>query len=51
MYIDGLRPFGVMVKMFTNSLGDQGSILCRVIPKTQRKWYLMSPCLTLSNIR
>ena len=37
-------------RVFTNGLGDWGSIPRRVIPKTQ-KWYLMPPCLTLSIIR
>ena len=41
---------GMMVRVFANGVGDLGSIPCRVIPKTQ-KWYLMPPCLTLSNIR
>ena len=36
--------------MFANGPADLGSILGRVIPKTQ-KWYLMPPCLTLSIIR
>ena len=36
--------------MFANGLGDRGSIPGRVIPKTL-KWYLISPCLTLINIR
>ena len=30
--------------------GDQGSILGRVTPETQ-KWYLITPCLTLRIIR
>ena len=41
---------GIIVRVFANGLGDLGSIPGRVIPKTQ-KWYLMAPCLTLSNIR
>ena len=41
---------GIMVKVFANSPRDLGSILGRVIPKTQ-KWYLMLPCLTLSIMR
>ena len=40
-----------MGRVFTNGLGDLGSIPSRVIPKTQKKWYLMPPCLTLSIIR
>ena len=37
-----------MGRVFTNGLGDQGSISGQVILK---KWYLMPPCLTLSIIR
>ena len=37
-------------KVFTNGLGDWGSIPGRDIPKTH-KWYLMPPCLALSIIR
>ncbi len=40
----------LVVSVFANGPGDLGSIPGRVIPKTQ-KWYLMPPCLTLSNIR
>ena len=40
----------LMVRVFVNGLGEQGSIPGRVIPKAQ-KWYLMPPCLTLSIIR
>ena len=36
--------------VFANSPGDRDSIPDQVIPKT-KKWYLMSPCLTLSIIR
>ena len=39
-----------MVRVFLNVPGDLGSIPCRVISKTQ-KWFLMTPCLTLSIIR
>ena len=39
-----------MVRVLFNSLGDWGSILGRVISKTQ-KWYLMPACLTLCIIR
>ena len=42
---------GLAVRVFANRPGDLGSIPGRVIPKTQKKWYLMPPCLTLSNIR
>ena len=45
-----LTDIGMIVRVFTNGQGDLGSIPGRVIPKTQ-KWYLMSPCLTLSIIR
>ena len=41
---------GMMVRMFAVSPGDLCSFPSRVIPKTQ-KWYVMPPCLTLSNIR
>ena len=41
---------GIMVWVLTNGLWDQGSFPGLVIPKTQ-KWYLISPCLTLSIIR
>ena len=40
----------LMSRVFTNGPGDLGSILGRLIPKTQ-KWYLIPPCLTLSIIR
>ena len=46
-----------MVKVFTNGLGDWGSIPGQVIPKTQKKKkkkkkrYLMLHCLTFSIIR
>ena len=49
MYIY-VQDIGIMVSVFANGPGDQGSIPYRVIPKTQ-KWYLMTPCLTLSFIR
>ena len=42
---------GIIVRVFANGPGDLGSILGRVIPKTQKKWYLIPPCLTLSIIR
>ena len=44
------RSIGLVVTVFVERPGDQGSIPRRVIPKTQ-KWYLISPCLTLSIIR
>ena len=40
---------GLAVRVLANGSGDLGSILGRVIPKTQ-KWYLIPPCLTLSII-
>ena len=40
-----------MVGVFAKGPGNGGSIPGRVIPKTQKKWYLMLPCLTLSIIR
>ena len=39
-----------MVREIANGPGGRGSILGRVIPKTQKS-YLMSPCLTLSILR
>ena len=41
---------GLAGKVFANGPGNGGSIPGLVIPKT-KKWYLMSPCLTLSIIR
>ena len=40
-----------MGRGFVNGLGDLGSIPGHIIPKTKKKWYLIPPCLTLSNIR
>ena len=40
----------MIIRVFTNGSGHLGSILDRVIPKTQ-KWYLMPPCLSLSIMR
>ena len=40
----------MMVRVFANGPTDRGSIPDRVIPKL-KKWYLMPPCLTLSNIK
>ena len=40
----------ICIQLFACGLGDLGSILRRVIPKTL-KWYLIPLCLTLSNIR
>ena len=37
-------------RVFTNGLGDRVSIPGWVIPKTQKRWYLMPPCLKLSII-
>ena len=39
-----------MSRVFANGPGDRGSILGRVMPKTQKR-YLMLPYLTLSIIR
>ena len=44
------RLIGQVGIVFPNGPGDLGSIPGWVIPKTQ-KWYLIPPCLTLSNIR
>ena len=41
----------ILVRVFANGLGNLGSIPGQVMPKTFKKWYLMSPCLTLSIIR
>ena len=38
-------------RVFANGPGDMGSIPGRVIPKKFKKWYLVPPWLTLSNIR
>ena len=48
-----LPDIGMMVRVFTNVLGGLGLIRSRVrvIQQTQKKWYLMPPCLTLSIIR
>ena len=35
-YIYMYWPIGIMVRLFTNGLGDQGSISGQVIPKTQK---------------
>ena len=35
-YSRGLRDIGMMVRVFTNGSGDLGSIVGRVIPKTQK---------------
>ena len=40
-----------MSRVFASGPGDRGSISDQVIPKTQKKWYLVPPCLTLSIIR
>ena len=41
---------GIMVRLFTSGPRNWGSILGRVIQKTQ-KWYLMPPCLTHYMVR
>ncbi len=45
------RLIGLVGRVFANGLGDQGSIPGQVIPKTFKKWYLISPFLTLSIIK
>ena len=40
-----------MVRVIANGLGDQRLIPDRVLPKTQKKRYLMPSCKTLSIIR
>ena len=45
-----IRIIGQVDRMFANGPGDLDSIPGRVIPKTLR-WYLIPPCLTLSNIK
>ena len=45
-----LTVIGQMRRVFANGPGVRCSIPGRVIPKTQ-KWFFMPPCLTLSNIR
>ena len=47
---EGNRAIGLMSWVFANGPGDRGSIPGRIIPKTQ-KWYWIPPCLTLSIIR
>ena len=41
---------GLVGRVFANGQRDLGSIPGRIIPKTL-KWYLIPPCLTLSNLR
>ena len=43
--------FGPVGRVFGNGPGDRGLIPGRVIPKTFKKWYLIPPCLTLSNVK
>ena len=49
-YVILIVYIGLISRVFSNGLGNWGSIPGCVIPKTQ-KWYLMPPCLTLSIIR
>ena len=42
---------GLISRVFANGPGDRGSVSSWVLPKTQKKWYLRPPCLTLSIIR
>ena len=43
-----LKCINIVSRVFANGPGDQGSIPGCVILK---KWYLILPCLTLSNMR
>ena len=36
IYVDRYRPMGLMSRVFSNGLGDQGSIPGRDIPNTQK---------------
>ena len=45
------QPIGLVGRVFPNGPGDRVSISGWVISKTQKKWYLMLPCLTPSTIR
>ena len=49
-YTQSSRLIGLVGRVFVNGPGDLGSIPGRVIPKTLN-WYLIPPCLTISNIR
>ena len=42
---------GANETFFAYGPGGWGSIPGRVILKTKKEWYLMPPCLALSNIR
>ena len=44
------RLIGLVGRVFASGPGGLDSISGRIIPKTL-KWYLIPPCLTLSNIR
>ena len=48
--IEPRSPGGLVGRVLATGPGDRGSIPGRVIPKTQKKWYSMLPCLTLSII-
>ena len=50
VYIHTLPAIGLLGRVFANGPGDWGSITGWVISKL-KKWYLISPCLTLSIIR
>ena len=39
-------PIGQVGRVFANASGDWGSIPGQIIPKTQKKWYLIPLCLT-----
>ena len=49
--LSSYRAIGVMSSMLANGRRNRSSIPGRVIPNTQKKWYLIPPCLTLSIIR
>ena len=51
IYIYIYWSIGLAIRVFATGSGDWGSIPGQVIPKTQKKCYLMPPCLTLSIIR
>ena len=44
------QPISIVGRVFTNGLGDQGSIQVESYQRL-KKWYLMPPCLTFSIIR
>ena len=50
VYMNENWAIGLMSRVFANSLGDQGSILGRVIPKTQ-KMVLDAPLLNTQHYK